>query len=135
MEKIFRLGAGSLLLEWMGKSNEDEVMLLEVLGRSQVQSSWALPVYQHFAMRAVYWPTENYIKIVGATALGLSSGQYAFNLTNAGHWTPIRSTSTFTDPAFAPVLPSIASSYAGFLQNAQIVAIYRESSAGNTTLS
>jgi hypothetical protein len=85
-------------------------------------------------MRVVYWPSDNYIKIVGARALGLFSNQYAFKLSNPDDWTLIRPTNTFTDASFAPVLPSLASSYAGFLQNAQIVAVYRESSAKNKSL-
>ncbi len=136
MEKIFRLGPGSLVLQWMGKSNEDDVILLEVLGRSQLQTLWALPIYQHFAMRAVYWPNDNYIKIVGANALGLSCRQYTLNLTKGKgkNWTSINPTKTFTDPAFAAVLPSLVSSYTGFMQNSQIIAIYPESSSNNTTL-
>lgn len=85
-------------------------------------------------MRAIYWPKDNYIKIVGATALGLFSNQYAFNLTNPDNWTLIQPTTALTDPSFTPLLPSLSTSYTGFLQNAQIVAIYRESSTKNMTL-
>jgi hypothetical protein len=73
MEKIFRLNAGTLLLQWIGKSNDDDIILLEILGRTQVKSQWQQPVFQYFTMRAVFWPDANFIKIVSATALSLFS--------------------------------------------------------------
>jgi len=104
------------------------------VAKTQVQLQWAQPIYQHFAVRAVYWSDQNFIKIVGATALDPFSTQYTLSITLTQKWRQVRATETFADPAFSPVLPSLLAAYTGFLQNSQIVAIYRESEAGERSL-
>lgn len=129
MEKIFHLSAGSLVLKWVGKSNDDsEVLMLEVLAYTQLQQQWAEPLIQHLAIRAIYWPVKNFIKIIAANALDIFSNQYTLKLTNPAQWTLVTQVEAFNESVFAGVVPSLTSAYPTFLQNSRIVAVYRQSS-------
>lgn len=76
-------------------------------------------------MRALFWPAKNFIKIVAATALELSPNRYALKIATSNKWRLLTPGESLSEPAFAGVLASLTASYANFMQNAQLVSVYR----------
>lgn len=94
MEKIYKLPPGSIHLELIRKTNDDnQIWLIDAFGRTQIQSIWQQTIFQNLKIQALYYPQQSFLKIVNATALSLTYNSFGLEATTA-NWVevPIEST-------------------------------------------